>query len=130
MGVQSRRGMRQHLAHYIREQTKDGDDLIDFVLSVFQGKINGRVDKKLKANLPLRLDAASWLTDRGWGKPPQHIELDVGDNIRDGDLRQLDTKVLEAVLRAMDDGDPEAAQLALTAPIPAKSAVITETYSA
>ena len=41
--------------------TADGSELTDFVLSVFRGE-NGASTKE-------RMDAATWLADRGFGKP-------------------------------------------------------------
>ena len=46
---------------YIQERTADGSELTDFVLSVFRGE-NG-------ASIKERMDAATWLADRGFGKP-------------------------------------------------------------
>ena len=47
--------------NYIQERTSDGSELTDFVLSVFRGE-NGASTKE-------RMDAATWLADRGFGKP-------------------------------------------------------------
>ena len=45
---------------YIQERTADGSDLTDFVLSVFRDE---------NASNKERMDAATWLADRGFGKP-------------------------------------------------------------
>ena len=47
--------------NYTQERTADGSELTDFVLSVFRGE-NGASTKE-------RMDAATWLADRGFGKP-------------------------------------------------------------
>ena len=47
--------------NYIQERTSDGSELTDFVLRVFRGE-NGASTKE-------RMDAATWLADRGFGKP-------------------------------------------------------------
>ena len=47
--------------NYIQERTGDGSELTDFVLSVFRGE-NGASTKE-------RMDAATWLAARGFGKP-------------------------------------------------------------
>ena len=47
--------------NYIQERTGDGSELTDFVLSVFRGE-NGASTKE-------RMEAATWLADRGFGKP-------------------------------------------------------------
>jgi hypothetical protein len=41
--------------------TADGSELTDFVLSVFRGEND--------ASIKERMDAATWLADRGFGKP-------------------------------------------------------------
>ena len=46
--------------NYIQERTSDGSDLTDFVLSEFRDE---NVSNKE------RMDAATWLADRGFGKP-------------------------------------------------------------
>ncbi len=45
---------------YIQERTGDGNELTDFVLSVFRDE---------NASNKERMDAATWLADRGFGKP-------------------------------------------------------------
>ena len=44
---------------YIQESTADGNELTDFVLSVFRDE---------NATNKERMDAATWLADRGFGK--------------------------------------------------------------
>ena len=46
--------------NYIQERTSDGSELTDFVLSVFRDE---------NATNKERMDAATWLADRGFGKP-------------------------------------------------------------
>ena len=46
--------------NYIQERTGDGSELTDFVLSVFRDE---------NASNKERMDAATWLADRGFGKP-------------------------------------------------------------
>ena len=55
--------------NYIQERTADGSELTDFVLSVFRGE-NGASTKE-------RMDAATWLADRGFGKPAPVRDDDV-----------------------------------------------------
>jgi hypothetical protein len=54
------------LAALVREQTADGAELVAFMLSVLRGR--------KKAPLRLRMEAAAWLADRGFGKVPQPLE--------------------------------------------------------
>ena len=46
--------------NYIQQRTADGSELTDFVLSVFRDE---------NASNKERMDAATWLADRGFGKP-------------------------------------------------------------
>lgn len=58
----------------IRAQTADGAEQVDFMLALFRGHVKG-------ARLRDRMDAATWLADRGFGKPVQQME----HSGRDGD---------------------------------------------
>jgi Family of unknown function (DUF5681) len=55
-------GRPKGLVRRIREETGDGAELVDYMLSVFRG---GHESTKT------RVDAATWLADRGFGKPTQ-----------------------------------------------------------
>ena len=69
--------------NYIQERTGDGSELTDFVLSVFRGE-NGASTKE-------RMDAATWLADRGFGKPTVNaVSQAPGFGDFAGDLRYLD----------------------------------------
>ena len=55
-------GRPRGLASQIRECTSDGEELVDFYLAVFRGE-----DESLC--IPrIRMEAARWLTERGFGK--------------------------------------------------------------
>jgi hypothetical protein len=60
------------IAAYAKKQTKDGKELVDFMLSVLRrsGEFDG-------ARIPLlvRMEAATWLADQAFGKPVQRTEL-------------------------------------------------------
>ena len=53
---------------YIKESTADGTDLKEFVLSVFRGDHGEDIRQ--------RMDAATWLADRGFGRPTVDIALE------------------------------------------------------
>lgn len=55
------------LAAYIRRTTRDGRDLIDFLLKVISG------EERMYQRVADKLVAVSELLDRGWGKAPQTI---------------------------------------------------------
>jgi len=52
------------LIETIERQTRDGQDLVDFMLQTFRS-----------GPRHYRMEAAHWLTERGFGKPPQTVEL-------------------------------------------------------
>jgi len=54
------------LVAYIKEQTGDGREIIDYVLSVLRDE---------RASTRHRLQAAEWLSDRAFGRPRQEVEL-------------------------------------------------------
>jgi len=61
-------GRPKGLAGTIRAQTQDGETLVLFMLRVFRGEVDG-------VRLRDQLEAATWLADRGFGKPHQAMEL-------------------------------------------------------
>jgi hypothetical protein len=65
------------LAARIRRASGDGQELVDFFLSVFRGEpipVPGR-RVPLIPRLEHRMHAASWLADRGWGRARETIEV-------------------------------------------------------
>ena len=63
------------LASYIQECTNNGEEVVDFVLGVLRGeKVNGH-----RPNAKLRMDAATWLMDRGLGKPLLSVDVTTHD---------------------------------------------------
>ena len=58
----------------IREETADGSELVTFMLRVLRGRVRG-------VRLRDRLEAATWLADRGFGRPTLMVEPqpDVGE---------------------------------------------------
>ena len=59
------------LVEAIQQHTHNGEDLVDFMLQTFRS-----------GPMRYRMEAAHWLTERGFGKPPQVVEH-TGE---DGDL--------------------------------------------
>lgn len=78
----------------VREQTRQGAELVMFMLRVLRGesRVGGR-----RPTLPERMAAAGWLADRGWGKPVQAMEHAAEDG---GPLRIQ----IEYVDAALQDG--------------------------
>lgn len=60
-----------------RRLTHDGDDLSRFMWRVFRGLDIGETPKgqKIYPTTQQRMEAATWLADRGWGKPAQTVQL-------------------------------------------------------
>lgn len=54
------------VALLVSAKTKQGEELVDFLLSVMRGQIEGTTTDKLHA--------CKMLLDRGWGKAPESIE--------------------------------------------------------
>lgn len=59
-------GRPKGLMARVRAQTRDGTELVDFMLDVLRGK--------RRAPMRLRMEAAMWLADRGFGKAMQQVE--------------------------------------------------------
>ena len=81
-------GRPRGLVKKIREETDDGEDLADFLLHVFRGEVEG---VKLKE----RLEAATWLADRGFGRPVQAMNIETFEI----DLTRLTDEQLERIAR-------------------------------
>jgi hypothetical protein len=66
------------LAAYIREHANDGTALAEHVLAVLRGVetivLPDGSELKIPASSRLRLEAATWLADRGWGRPAPMVE--------------------------------------------------------
>lgn len=59
-------GRPKGLAELVRAETKQGAELVAFMLRVLRGR---------KQPLRYRLEAAAWLADRGFGKALQQVEV-------------------------------------------------------
>ena len=91
-------GRPRGLASYVREQTLDGEELVDFMLSVMRGeKVGG-----LKPTMNNRMEATTWLADRGFGKSLQQSRVEVDDN-RGGMREELSAMTLAQVLQIRED---------------------------
>ena len=59
-------GRPRGLVAAIRAQTRDGEELVRFMLAVLRGRVPG-------SRLRDRMAAAEWLADRGFGRPVQAV---------------------------------------------------------
>jgi hypothetical protein len=79
----------------IREETKDGEELVDFMLRVF--RTEGESTKT-------RVEAASWLADRGFGRPQQTTLVGTADEqATESPYAGMTAEQLRARLRALPD---------------------------
>ena len=100
-------GRPKGLAKRVREKVgNDGDELIDFFLSVKAGKEKGFTGRD-------RLDAAKWLSERGWGKTPDTVvSIDGGELDAESDVAlSLDELVNLARAPKADDKQPDPTSL-------------------
>ena len=58
---------KSQFGDFIRESTLDGKELVDAVLEVFR-------EARKEKDSEIVLQSATWLADRGWGKPSQEIQ--------------------------------------------------------
>ena len=63
-------GRPKGLANYVRETTNNGKEMVDLMISIMRGETVDGTRPRLKD----RMDAASWLSDRAFGKPTTQIE--------------------------------------------------------
>ena len=63
-------GRPKGLANYVRESTDNGEEMVDLMVSVMRGEV---IDG-MKPRIRDRMDAATWLSDRAFGKPVAQIE--------------------------------------------------------
>lgn len=108
------------LAAMLAKETRDGREIVEFVLGVLRGKTveePAKVDENGKVVTPEKIKrwsdksrhwAADWASDRLWGKAKQVIELDGGpsapvanyDALSDEDLANLERIMTKAVSSA------------------------------
>ena len=69
----------------------DGEQLVQFMLRVFRGEVED-------ASLRHRMEAATWLADRGFGKPVQALE----HSGRDGEPL-IPVDLIQAVVAEADE---------------------------
>lgn len=70
-------------ADYIHEQTRHGEELVDFAVKVLRAKPETSVLELGKVQMSDRLDALKYLTDRGWGKAKDTLQLEGSESLAD-----------------------------------------------
>lgn len=96
----------------IRDATNDGEELVTFVLKVFRGESIGTGKGAQRPRLADRLAAATWLADRGFGRPIQAVENTVRtewtydlSRLTDDELAQFKVLVEKVELPSTTAGD-------------------------
>jgi hypothetical protein len=93
-------GRPKGLVRRIREESGDGEELVDYMLRVFRAE--GESTKT-------RVEAASWLADRGFGRPQQTTPVGTADaRASVSPLSDLSDEELDARLRAFLPDEPAA----------------------
>jgi hypothetical protein len=87
----------------VRSATKDGVEIVDFLLSVLRGQLPATAS--CEASTPVieeRLEAARMLLDRGWGKPQVSVDLSV-EKVEVGPLDGVNLDLLDKGQREILD---------------------------
>jgi hypothetical protein len=96
------RGRPKSFARLIREETRDGTALVEVVLDIFRGRHG--------ADARTRLDAATLLANRAFGRPPTEEELSELDStvrVVSLNLRELgatELALLESLINEASSG--------------------------
>lgn len=70
------------LADFIRKETKDGRELAQLMLSLVRNSKEGEWQGRIPVDV--RMKAADWLADRGFGKPVQSTEVSADVAVQGG----------------------------------------------
>ena len=87
-------GRPRGLAAYVRESTGNGQDMVDLMTSIMRGETIDGTAPRIRD----RMDAASWLADRAFGKPTTQIEATSRSMNVDMTLSEMGTRELLELL--------------------------------
>ena len=88
-------GRPRGLAAYVRESTGNGQEMVDLMTSIMRGETIDGIAPRIRD----RMDAASWLADRAFGKPTTQIEATSRSMNVDMTLSELSTERLLGLLK-------------------------------
>lgn len=91
--------IRKQLAHYVREQTGDGQEIIDLYLTILRNKAVTENGTAIKTTLRMQMEAGAFLMERGYGKAPQEISIEAAYADDQEELENWDLEKLEAAIR-------------------------------
>ena len=86
-------GRPKGLAKRIRAETRDGEELVEVMLGVLRDKTASRRDT---------MQAATWLADRGFGKPVQTLRAETEPEPFRSPFEGMDVKALEVEVARME----------------------------
>lgn len=105
----------ERLAANILKKTKAGKELVQFYYDVFSGEISGNAGLSGPPSLKYRLEAAQWLTERGFGRtPPVEEEAQGGIKIQIVQYSDPNKKPDLKVIDVGREDDNDTAQLPST----------------
>ena len=89
-------GRPRGLAAYVRENTGDGKEMVDLMATIMRGETIDGIAPRIRD----RMEAASWLADRAFGKPTTQIEATSRSMSVDMTLSEMSSDKLVALLQA------------------------------
>ena len=95
-------GRPKGLAALVREETKAGAELVAYMLAVLRHP---------KQPTALRMAAAQWLADRGFGRAVNVVEADITVDASVNHLDVLRAQIRDRLREVNDDGDDVARRL-------------------
>jgi len=73
----STKAVRTSLAQYVRNRTASGEEMANLMLDIMRGSYKGLTHLSDLERTKLAIEALHWLADRGFGKAPQPVDLDI-----------------------------------------------------
>ena len=95
-------GRPKGLAALVRQETREGAELVAYMLAVLRHP---------KQPTALRMAAAQWLADRGFGRAVNVVEADITVDASVTHLDGLRAQIRERLREVNDDGDDVARRL-------------------
>lgn len=97
------------MSRAIQEATRNGEELVEWALMVFRCSFGQRAALASKLGLEkiddaLKLEVFNWLSDRGFGRPMQAIDITIDD-----DRSISDEELIDQLLRSFGPDELKAA---------------------
>lgn len=98
--------IRKQLARYVREQTGDGQEIIDLYLTILRNKAVTEKGAPIKTTLRMQMEAGAFLMERGYGKAPQEISIEASYAQDNEELEEWDLAKLNAGISVLEAASP------------------------